>query len=205
MEPAFRFAAIILASGASSRMGQPKLLLPWGGDTVLGHLIQQWCDLGATQVGVVCAAGNQGIDDELDRLGFSVQNRIYNATPELGMFSSIQCAARWPHWHSALTRWAIVLGDQPHLRPETLRTLLEFAVGHPDKICQLSRQGRRRHPVLLWKTAFLRLQHATEPHFKAFLQNWTAEIAVREIDDPGLDLDLDQPSDYERALQLYAQ
>ncbi|MGH7953692.1 MAG: NTP transferase domain-containing protein, partial [Limisphaerales bacterium] len=31
-------AAIILGAGASARMGRPKLLLPWGGTTVVGHL-----------------------------------------------------------------------------------------------------------------------------------------------------------------------
>ena len=32
--------AIILAAGRSRRMGQPKMLLPWGETTVLGHVIQ---------------------------------------------------------------------------------------------------------------------------------------------------------------------
>ena len=30
------------AAGASSRMGRPKMLLPWGATTVLGHLLAQW-------------------------------------------------------------------------------------------------------------------------------------------------------------------
>ena len=37
---------IILAAGASSRMGRPKMLLPWGATSVLGHLIGQWQTLG---------------------------------------------------------------------------------------------------------------------------------------------------------------
>ena len=39
----FQFAAVILGAGRSSRMGQPKLLLPWDGGTILEHLIEQ-CD-----------------------------------------------------------------------------------------------------------------------------------------------------------------
>ena len=40
---------IILGAGASSRMGRPKLLLPWGDTSVIGHLIRQWQALGAAK------------------------------------------------------------------------------------------------------------------------------------------------------------
>jgi molybdenum cofactor cytidylyltransferase len=42
--------AVILAAGRSTRMGQPKLLLPWGKTSVLGHLIGQWQSAGAGQI-----------------------------------------------------------------------------------------------------------------------------------------------------------
>ncbi len=35
-----RLAAIILAAGQSKRMGQPKMVLPWGANTVLGQVIE---------------------------------------------------------------------------------------------------------------------------------------------------------------------
>ena len=37
-----KLGVIILAAGASERMGRPKLLLPWGKSTVLAHLLAQW-------------------------------------------------------------------------------------------------------------------------------------------------------------------
>src|SRR5256885_15527865 len=60
----------ILAAGASSRMGKPKLLLPWGETSVFGHLIGQWQALGAKQIAAVHGAGDKAIGRELDRLGF---------------------------------------------------------------------------------------------------------------------------------------
>src|SRR6188474_1351391 len=96
-------AVILLAAGASSRMGRPKMLLPWRGTSVLGHLIAQWVQLGARQVAVVCGAADRAIADELDRLEFPAHDRICNPTPEKGMFSSIQCAARWPGWNREVT------------------------------------------------------------------------------------------------------
>src|SRR6185436_15405274 len=97
---------VILAAGRSARMGRPKMLLPWGVTSVLGHLIEQWRRLGAEQIGIVCAA-NSGLENELERLGISTEARIINPEPERGMFSSLQCAANWPGWKGGLTHWAI--------------------------------------------------------------------------------------------------
>ena len=36
-----KLAVLILAAGASSRMGKPKQLLPWKNTTLLGHAIAQ--------------------------------------------------------------------------------------------------------------------------------------------------------------------
>src|ERR1039457_300895 len=138
---AFSVAAVILGAGRSARMGQPKLLLPWGGTTVLGHLIEQWQALGAKQIAVVCAPGDLAVRTELDRLGLPEANRIYNPAPARGMFSSIQCAARWPGWQEGLTHWAIVLGDQPHLKLQTLQRVVDLSAARPDLVCQPARHG----------------------------------------------------------------
>jgi molybdenum cofactor cytidylyltransferase len=182
-------------------MGRPKLLLPWGDTTVLGHLVAQWRMLGANQIAVVCPADDRGIPAELDRFGFSTADRIFNPAPERGMFSSIQCAARWIGWNKPLTHWAVVLGDQPHLRAETLRRAVEFSAARFEQPCQPSFRGRPRHPVFLPKTAFLELAESTAADLKEFLAS--REMALCELDDPGLDLDIDRPEDYRKALRLW--
>ena len=128
--------------------------------------------------------------------------RILNPAPDRGMFSSIQCAANWSGWQPALTHWAITLGDQPHVREATLRALVDFAASHANRICQPLRGGRPRHPVMLPASAFRALQRTPFDNLKQFLQPRSAEQAGWESDDPGLDLDIDVPADYERALQL---
>src|SRR5881392_2919992 len=109
----------------------------------------------AAQIAAVCATGDRAVCAELDRLDFPGVDRVANPTPERGMFSSIQCAARWSGWNAQLTHWAIVLGDQPHLRRETLRALLDFAGALSNQVCQPSRLGRPRHPVVVPKTVFV--------------------------------------------------
>ena len=121
------------------------------------------------------------------------------------MFSSIQCAAQWPGWDSRLTHWAIVLGDQPHLRSDTLRALLEFSASHPESVCQPGRNGRPRHPVLLPGHVFARLKNSSAETLKQFLQSAGAERKLCELDDVGLDFDIDLPADYERAVRFYFQ
>jgi len=193
---------VILAAGRSARMGQPKLLLPWGGTSVLGHLIEQWQALRANQIAVVCAPRNLAIQAELDRLGFPSKGRIHNSTPERGMFSSIRCAAQWPGWQKALTHWAIVLGDQPHLRPQTLRRVLDFSAAHPARICQPARRGHGRHPVLLPQTLFRELADSTAATLKEFLAARPRQLALCKVDDPGLEVDIDRPEDYGKAVAL---
>jgi molybdenum cofactor cytidylyltransferase len=197
------FGVIILAAGASSRMGKPKMLLPWSGTSVLGHLIGQWKDLRAGKIAAVWATGDQAVSAELDRLDFPRVNRVLNPMPERGMFSSIQCAARWGGWNAELTHWAIVLGDQPHLRLNTLRALLDFAGAHSNQVCQPSRRGRPRHPVVVPKTVFVELQDSRAETLKEFLQTLPSAAALCELDDPGLDFDVDTPADYEQALRLF--
>ncbi len=197
------FAAIILAAGASRRMGQPKLLLPWGKTTVLGHLTRQWQQLGARQVVVVCAGGDRRMQAELDALDFPVTRRIWNPFPERGMFSSIQCAAAWTGWEKDLTHWAVVLGDQPHLREATLRKVLEFAGEAAGRICQPARGGCPRHPVILPRRAFEGLRTSSARDLREFLVG--RERTLVEVDDPGLELDIDKPEDYERALKMVRQ
>ena len=200
----FALGVVILGAGASSRMGQCKLLLPWGNTSVIGHLIRQWRALAVDQTAVVLAAGDAKLHSELDRLGFPRRDRIENPAPERGMFSSIRCAGTWNGWKADLTYWAIVLGDQPHLKLGTLRALLKFHRDHPDAICQPGFAGRARHPVLLPRRAFTELRHSRAGTLREFLHRTTVPAAVCPVDDPGLALDLDRPEDYQEALRLFA-
>ena len=202
-ETQLSFAVIILAAGRSVRMGSPKMLLPWGQSTVLGHLIAQWRNLQARQIATVCAANDQLIESELARIQFPARNRIENPRPEDGMFSSIQCAARWGGWEPGLTHWVIALGDQPHLANKTLQALLNCCANHPTRICQPGYSGRGYHPVCLPREVFATIATTTASTLKQFLASAPADHCLSESDNPGLLLDFDYPEDYQRALEKY--
>lgn len=198
-----RLGVVILGAGRSARMGRPKLLLPWGSKSIVGHLIAQWQELGARQIALVCAPEDAALGAELDRLGFSPTGRIVNPAPERGMFSSIQCAARWAGWDPELIHWAIVLGDQPHLRPDTLRAVVKCSLAAPDEICQPKYGDHGRHPVVLPKSAFRQLPDSSARNLKEFLAARSRPVVCCAIDDPGLGFDLDRPEDYERAARSF--
>jgi molybdenum cofactor cytidylyltransferase len=189
------FGVILLAAGASSRMGRPKMLLPWNGTSILGHLIATWQRVAVGQIAVVVSE-NGGVVSELDRLGFSEGGRIVNPNPEEGMFSSIRVAALWSGWKETLSHWVIVLGDQPHLSEELLAALVNHAAQHPEAVCQPGRGGRPRHPVVVPENVFGRLRTTRCGNLKQFLAAEGVPVSLMNRDDPGLDFDLDRPADY---------
>lgn len=196
------FGVVILAAGKSERMGSPKMLLPWGRTTILGHLVETWHSLNVAQLTVVHAIKDAPVWLELNRLGVSPANRIGNPDQETGMFGSILCAARWDGWDDGLTHFALVLGDQPHLPAGMLRKLIRFAAGEPNAICQPAHLGRPKHPIILPRQLFDRLRGFTGTTMRDFLARHSDSVRTIEFHEAGLDLDLDRPEDYERARRM---
>jgi molybdenum cofactor cytidylyltransferase len=190
--------AVVLGAGASSRMGRPKLLLPWQGTTVIGHIISQWRELGVGQIAIVHRPDDAALFTELDRLDFPKADRIENPHPGNGMFSSIVCAANWDGWKPGIMQRAIALGDQPHLPTQMLSGLLDFATQNPSKICQPAHSGRAGHPVVLPDDVFGGLRCTDEVTLKDFLKPFSGCTVQFPVTDIGLSLDLDTPEDYKR-------
>ena len=49
----FRSFAIVPAAGLSTRMGRPKLLLPWKGATIIDYVLEAWTSSGVSAVVIV--------------------------------------------------------------------------------------------------------------------------------------------------------
>lgn len=198
MSTRVHLAAVILGAGRSRRMGQPKLLLPWHGSTILGHQVETWRQLGA-DVRVVCGPRPDPIQDELERLQFPETSRIINTNPNEPMFTSIRCAAR-AQWPAETTHFAIVLGDQPHLKKATFEKLLHCVEEEFDSICQPYHNGSYGHPVVLPRKFFSELADTKAEILSDYLG--AQQVQACEVDDPGLALDIDVSADYERALRV---
>jgi molybdenum cofactor cytidylyltransferase len=190
------FGVVLLAAGASRRMGTCKLLLPWKEKTVLAHLLDQWRKVGAAQIAPVIDASNQPLKSALVDARFASDEWIENPFPERGMFSSLQEGSRWKGWRLGLTHWVIALGDQPHVQISTLRLLLETAQQNPTRICQPVFGQCAAHPIILPRDQFLALADSYAPDLRAFIRNHE-ELRLRiSVNDPGVTGDLDTPADY---------
>ena len=53
------------------------------------------------------------------------------------------------------------------------------------------------------KTVFVELKDSRAATLKEFLQALSSGAALGELDDPGLDFDVDTPADYEQARRLF--
>ena len=194
----FAFGVVILAAGASTRMGTCKLLLPWGEKTILTHLLDQWRSTGAAQIAPVIDPSNQPLRKALAHAGFSPSDWIENESPQLGMFSSLQEASRWTGWLSTLTHWIISLGDQPHIQISTLRLLLDAARKNPMRICQPALHGHTAHPIILPASNFRELAQNDVPDLRTYIRRQEASRLRVAVEDAGVSGDLDTSQDYAR-------
>jgi len=192
------FGVVILAAGASTRMGTCKLLLEWGEKTILIHLLDQWRSAGAAQIVPVIDPSDQPLRKALAHAGFSPSDWIENPSPQLGMFSSLREASRWTGWLSTLTHWIISLGDQPHIQISTLRLLLDAARENPKHICQPVLNGHTAHPIILPASNFRELARNDVPDLRTYIRTREALRLRVAVEDTGVSRDLDSPEDYAR-------
>jgi len=119
-EPSGAVALLLLAAGASTRMGRPKQLLPYHGRTLLRHAAETAVVAGCAPIVLVTGA----LHDELlaEIVGLPIL-AVHNSDWETGMASSIR--AGLAAVAAAAPRAVLVmLTDQPLVTPELLRQLI---------------------------------------------------------------------------------
>ena len=115
-----KVTAILLAAGESKRMRQPKLLLSWGGTTVLGAVIRVLRSAGIDDILVITGGAREQVEELCAQAHVrAVYNDHYAAG---GMLSSIQCGlSTLASCRAAPGEGALIcLGDQPQVREETV-------------------------------------------------------------------------------------
>jgi molybdenum cofactor cytidylyltransferase len=190
-------AAIIPAAGQSRRMGQPKLLLPWGGTTVLGQVVASFGEAGLGAIVVVSGAEREKVEGLAAGLAgkYPVQC-VHNAAYPTGeMLSSLQCglAALGPEFEAAL----IGLGDQPQIEPETVRRILDAYEYSKARIVVPSYHMRRGHPWLVQRSLWDEIRALQAPlTLRDYLNTHAGEIAYVAVETASVLEDLDSPEDY---------
>jgi molybdenum cofactor cytidylyltransferase len=189
-------SVILLAAGESRRMGQPKLILPWGDTTVLGQVVGSFAAAGIEDIVVVTGAAREQIEEAVTKLAEKYPVRsIHNPDYEHGeMLSSIRVGLGGLE---AGTLAALIgLGDQPQVRQETISHICNAFIQKNSPLVIPSCQGRRGHPWLaaraLWPEILALSMSATA---RQFLSTHAGQIDYVAADESILK-DLDTPEDY---------
>ncbi|MCA9108669.1 MAG: nucleotidyltransferase family protein [Planctomycetaceae bacterium] len=199
-----RLFALIPAAGHSRRMGQPKLLLPFGDTTVIGRLIQVLRSADIETAFVLVRFEDESLADEVRRCGASVVQPS-EAPPEMRVSVEVLLdAINQRHSPTDNDGWLLIPGDHPLLTPQTLTQLVTSWQDEPTSITVPTHNGRRGHPTIFpWSLA----SHVTElpanVGVNQLLKDGTTEIREVPVNDPMIHLDLDTPEDYECALQRF--
>lgn len=111
--PKSKIAHLILAAGSSSRMGEPKQLLPWEDTTLISHSIQQSLKLENVSTNVILGAYYDVIYKEINNFPIRI---VKNVDWQSGMGSAIRCGIKTIQQDSLSYDGALIsLVDQPLL------------------------------------------------------------------------------------------
>jgi molybdenum cofactor cytidylyltransferase len=186
---------IILAAGESRRMGYPKPLLEIDGRTFIEQIAKTILAVVPRLVIVVGA--------HRDRVRAAIQHDariaiVENSNYSRGQLSSLKAAIRIVQPDSAGV--LVHLGDHPMVRLETFQAIVDSYNGTGKTIVIARNGGHRGHPVIFDRSLFRELESAPEEAGARFVVNADeSRVAYVDLNDPGINLDLDTPADLTRA------
>jgi len=190
--------AIVLAAGSSRRMGVQKVLLPFGGKSVIGHIVDQLLTSSVDKVHVVVGHQADRIRRELSGSEVTI---VTNTQYEEGMLSSVRTGIRSvPRQCQAVM---VALGDQPSIRSKLVDRMLKAFTTSDKTIFVPVYEGRRGHPVL-FSTIHCDdvLQHYEDVGLCGLLREHPDEVLELPASTPSVLSDMDFPEDYLREIKL---
>ncbi len=185
-------AGIILAAGASVRMGQPKPLLTWRGEPFIRRVARTAINAGLSPVVIVAGAHTAEIRLAVADLPATV---VYNPDWEAGQSTSVRSGLR--ALPDTIGSAVFLLADQPQIPIELIRALRDQHAQNHNPIVAPLIDDRRGNPVLFDRVTFADLQSLTGDvgGRAVFAKYPTAYVPWH---DPNLLLDVDTPEDYGR-------
>jgi molybdenum cofactor cytidylyltransferase len=188
--------AIILAAGASTRMGTCKASLAWlEGKTLLSYQVEQWLIAGITPI-VVLGSHNAHHQNDCPQ-GSRV---VINSFPSQGKTSSILTGLRLlPQDFEVVAVSAV---DQPR-STEVYQKLLKEHSHYAAMITAPSYKGRLGHPLFFSNKLLPYLENIREETagLRQVVQEFYSVIQKVEFDTPDVLADLNTPESYKTFLE----
>jgi molybdenum cofactor cytidylyltransferase len=188
-------AAVLLAAGAATRMGEHKLLLPLGAETIIQRSVQMLLEAGYKDVLVVLGREPERVQASLE--GWPCTFVINPDYATMGMERSLRCAVQ--HLPSRAKALHMTLADQVFVTPEMHRNLITTHLEH-QPLVTASRFGEVIAPPHIFSHELFDVLgtpgHGAKPLIKANPDR------ARFVEQPIEALfDIDTPEDYALAKQ----
>jgi len=195
-------SGIVLAAGASSRMGQAKAALPLGqtGETVVARVVRALLEGGVPNVVVVAGAHIDAVRAAMPRHE-SRARVVEHLGWEQGQLSSL--LAGLDAIDDPLIEAAVVtLVDVPLVRSSTVAEVIAAWRRTRAPIVRPAEGNRHGHPVIFDRSIFADLRSA-DPNTgaKAVFAIHRERIINVEVNDEGAFKDIDTPPDYNEVLR----
>jgi molybdenum cofactor cytidylyltransferase len=195
-------SAIILAAGASSRMGQAKAALPFGqtGETVLSRIVSTILAGGVPDLVVVAGAHIDAVRKAMPR--HERRARVIEhpgwAQGQLSSLIAGLNAIDDPQLEAVV----VTPVDVPLVTPFTVAAVISAWRRARAPIVRPVDGDRHGHPVIFDRAVFEELRSA-DPNIgaKAVFATHRSKILNVEVKDAGAFEDIDTPADYERLIQ----
>ncbi len=186
-------AVLILAAGASRRMGRPKQLLAWSDTTLLGNAIENAKASNAHEVIVVVGAKAEFIRREATK---HYVPTVQNDDWEQGMGSSIICGLSYLlQQRTAYTGVLILLADQPLIDTAYLNKMMQCFQDGTRGIVATKYNEKAGVPALFGNSYFEPLQLLNQEYgAKTLLKMHTKDTLL--LDAGNKISDIDTPEDY---------
>lgn len=189
-------AVLILAAGASTRMGEIKQLLPWKNTTLLNYAIAQVKDI-SKDIFLVLGA-------HMEKIKPTVPDHtiIHNPSWEGGMGTSIAVGIARIESKGDFDAVLVLLADQPLLKIDYYKKLISSHATENCKIVATSYGNKNGVPAILDHSLFKELKTLNEDYGARKLMQKYAED-TKSIDPDGKAIDIDTPEVYQELLKIY--
>jgi molybdenum cofactor cytidylyltransferase len=192
--------AVVLAAGASSRMGRPKANLPLAdGRTFLSAIVSTLLDAGIDDVIVVVGHEAETIVSAFSRTMLAARF-VRNPDFSRGQLSSILVGLRAID-RPGVAAMLLTLVDVPLVNAATVRAVVDHYRRTRAPIVRPASGSRHGHPVLIDRSVFGALR-AADPAAgaKPIIRARATAAGDVAIDDEGAFADVDTPEEYERLM-----
>ena len=188
---------VVLAAGSSRRLGTPKQLLPYRQMTVLGATLDAARAAGFDQLIVTLGGAAEAVRDAV-----RMDDEDVVTVDDYGTGCSASLRVALERVDPQAAGIVLMLGDQPHVAPATMRRMIAAGPGAPDNAVMVCRYADGiGHPFWFSRDVFGELSqlHGDKGVWKLVQ---SVRYPVREITVAGpVPLDVDTWDDYQRLVE----